>query len=140
VQSATNLSDQQELLAGEQVVVMKGQLGQVVSIQKVTAAAVAAQLQGNVVAGAVGVAASAARHLAGAGQESAVHWPVVEFRNKHGLVTRVVVPHVTVRESRWFGCRRAMHGSSGFCAVALGVCRQLPTTARHDLCGYQFDW
>lgn len=35
-------------------------------------------------------------------------WPVVAVTDKVGHVSRVVVPHITVRESRWFGPDKAM--------------------------------
>jgi len=49
---------------------------------------------------------------------------------KHGQAATVVVPHITVRESRWLYAHKAT-SSGGFRALVQGLCCQLPAATGH---------
>lgn len=123
----------------------KGQLGQVVSVVRVPTEEVTQWLSSHAQQSAQGWAYKYQMHWgaqqqgAGAGgrgrpaadidlaQEPHVFWPVVSFSNKLGVEARLVVPHITMRESRWKGADKAM-ASVAFFPLHLGYavnCQQL---------------
>lgn len=94
---------------GRREAVGKGQLGQVVGVVRLPRPAVHNFLNGQGLAGAGGIARYGVHRLAVEGAEpSFVVWPVVCIADKAGRVSRVVVPHITVRESRWLEGEKAM--------------------------------
>jgi hypothetical protein len=106
----------------------KGQLGEVVHFEEVPSAVFNQWLSSNVQPGAHGWACSYGQHYGAAvSRESAVFWPVVLIKNKHGMESRVVVPHIVVRESRWRGLFKAM-AAVAFVPLHLGYavnCQQM---------------
>jgi hypothetical protein len=131
----------------------KGQLGEIVGLEEVPSAVFHQWLAANVQSGAVGwgctygihpgavppgggkdrqqgphrTPGAAGHTAAAAAPAAAVFWPVVLFRNKHGKEARVVVPHMTVRESRWKGKAKAT-AAVAFVPLHLGYavnCQQM---------------
>jgi hypothetical protein len=89
------------LNATGKVSVMKGVVGTVVGFVIMPLEEVARLSRGDVSAGVGGVGVAAVHPKALVPSANYVQWPVVQITDKHGGAQSVVVPHITVRESRW---------------------------------------
>ena len=133
--------------SGPRLQVGKGQLGQVLGFEEVPAAEFHQWLGSHVQAGAVGWGCTYGIHpgrlirgrrgrgsnapsdvgSSGHAVAATVFWPVVAFRNKHGKEACVIVPHITVRESRWLDKAKAT-AAVAFVPLHLGYavnCQQM---------------